>query len=71
MKIEEQMKVNQRNFVNDEIWDLVVNLYPARDDIKYDENIIVRIKDVLLNYYVNELKICTIDDFFPDISNLK
>jgi len=71
MKIEEQMKVNQRNFVNDEIWDLVVNLYPARDDIKYDENIIVRIKDVLLNYYINELKICTIDDFFPDISNLK
>jgi len=71
MKIEEQMKVNQRNFVNDEIWDLVVNLYPARDDIKYDENIIVRIKDILLNYYVNELKICTIDDFFPDISNLK
>ena len=71
MKFEEQMKVNQRNFVNDEIWDLVVNLYPARDDIKYDENIIVRIKDILLNYYVNELKICTIDDFFPDISNLK
>ena len=69
MQIEEQMKVNQRNLVIDEIWDLVVNLYPARDDIKYDENIIVRIKDVLLNYYVNELKICTTDDFFPDISN--
>jgi len=69
MKIDEQMKINQRNFVIDEIWDLIVNLYPARDVIKYDEKIIVRIKDVLLNYYINELKVCTIDDFYPDISN--
>ena len=71
MTIEEQMKINQHNFVNDEIWDLIVNLYPARDDIKFDKNIVIKIKDVLLKYYVNELKICTIDDFYPDISHLK
>jgi hypothetical protein len=71
MTTDEQMKINQHNFVNDEIWDLIVNLYPARDDINFDVNIVNQIRIVLTKYYVEELKICTEDDFYPDISHLK
>ena len=65
------MKINQHNFVNDEIWDLIVNLYPARDDIKFDVNIVNQIRIVLTKYYVEELKICTEEDFYPYIKETK
>jgi len=71
MTFEEQMKINQHNFVNDEIWDLIVNLYPARDDIKFDVNIVNQIRIVLTKYYVEELKICTEEDFYPYIKETK
>ena len=71
MTMEERMKINQHDFVDNEIWDLIVNLYPARDDIKYDGNIVNQVRSVLLNYYVNKLKVCTEEEFYPYITKTK
>jgi len=71
MTMEERMKINQHDFVDNEIWDLIVNLYPARDDIKYDGNIVNQVRSVLLNYYVNQLKVCTEEEFYPYITKTK
>jgi len=68
MNIEEQMKINQHDFVDSEIWDLIVNLYPERDDIKYDGNIVNQVRTILSNYYVNVLKVCTEEEFYPYIN---
>ena len=64
----EKMKLNQQDLVDSEIWNLIVNLYPARDDIKYDGNIVNQVRSVLINYYVNVLKVCTEEDFYPYIT---
>jgi len=68
MTNDEQMKINQQDLVDNEIWNLIVNLYPARDDIKYDGNIVNQIRSVLMQYYVNVLKVCTEEDFYPYIT---
>ena len=64
----EKMKQNQQDLVDSEIWNLIVNLYPDRDDIKYDGNIIHQVRAVLMQYYVEELKVCKEDDFYPYIT---
>ena len=68
MTNDEKMKHNQQDLVDSEIWNLIVNLYPARDDIKYDGNIVNQIRSVLMQYYVEELKVCTEEDFYPYIT---
>jgi len=68
MTNDEKMKLNQQDLVDSEIWNLIVNLYPARDDINYDGNIIHQVRAVLMQYYVNELKLCTEEDFYPYIT---
>jgi len=68
MQNDEQMKLNQQDLVDNFIWDLIVNLYPAHDDIKFDGNIINQIRSVLSDYYVNKLKVCTEDEFYPYIT---
>jgi hypothetical protein len=65
MTFDEQMKINQHKFVDSEIWDLIVNLYPERNDIKYNEKIVNQVRAVLLNYYVDVLKVCTEEEFYP------
>jgi len=71
MTTDEQMKINQHDLVDSEIWDLIVNLYPARDDIKYNGNIVNKVRSVLSEYYVKELKVCTEDEFYPYIKETK
>jgi len=68
MQNDEQMKLNQQDLVDNFIWDLIVNLYPVHDDIKFDGNIINQIRSVLSDYYVNKLKVCTEDEFYPYIT---
>jgi len=71
MTFDEQMKINQHKFVDSEIWDLIVNLYPERNDIKYNEKIVNQVRAVLLNYYVDVLKVCTEEEFYPYITETK
>jgi len=71
MTTDEQMQINQHDFVDSEIWDLIVNLYPERDDIKYNGNIVNKVRSVLSEYYVKELKVCTEEEFYPYIKEKK
>ena len=71
MTTDEQMKINQHDLVDSEIWDLIVNLYPERDDIKYNGNIVNKVRSVLSEYYVKELKVCTEEEFYPYILETK
>ena len=71
MTTDEQMKINQHDFVDNEIWDLIVNLYPARDNIKYNGNIVNKVRSVLSEYYIKELKVCTEEEFYPYITETK
>jgi len=69
---EEKMKLNQQDLVDSEIWDLIINLHPNLTDfdLQYDGNIVNKIRVVLLNYYVNDLKVCTEEDFYPYITEI-
>ena len=71
MTTDERMKINQHDFVDSEIWDLIVNLYPARDDIKYNGNIVNQVRTVLSKFYTDELKVCTEEEFYPYIKETK
>jgi hypothetical protein len=73
MTIDEQMKINQHDFVDSEIWDLIRNLHPNLTDfdLQYDGNIVNQVRTVLSNFYVNVLKVCTEEDFYPYINDIK
>ena len=61
----EREKIQRQDFVDNTIYDMIVELNPSAKEIKWDIKAISEIRDVLINYFVEELKLCTEDDFYP------
>jgi hypothetical protein len=65
MKNIEKRKIEQWDFVDNAIFDLIQTLNPSEKEIEWDIKPISEIREVLVNLFVNELKLCTEDDFYP------
>jgi hypothetical protein len=58
-------KTMQRNFVNNVIIDIITTLNPSDDEIKWNEKHISIIREALCKLFVNEMKLCTKEQFYP------
>jgi hypothetical protein len=61
----EKQKIEQQDLVDNAIFDLIQTLNPTDKKIEWDIKHITEIRMVLENLYVNELKLCTEDEFYP------
>ena len=61
----EKQKIQQQDFVDNAIFDLINTLNPTDKEIKWDISPISKIRDVIQNLFVDELKLCTEDEFYP------
>ena len=65
MMITEKQKIEQQDFVDNSIFELINKLNPSENVIKWDIHYISEIRQVLVDLYVNKLKLCTEYQFYP------
>ena len=63
--ITERQKIEKWDFVDNSIFELLETLNPSKKEIKWDIKPISEIREVVINLFVDELKLCTEDDFYP------
>ncbi len=63
--LNEKQKIEQWDFIDNAIFDLIKTLNPSTKEIAWDIKTISEIRGVLVNLYVNELKLCTEEQFYP------
>jgi len=61
----ERQNIEQWDFVDNAIFNLIKELNPSEKEIKWDIHFISEIRAVLINLFVNELKLCTEKQFYP------
>ena len=61
----EKLKIERWDFIDNSIFELIKTLNPSEKEIKWDIKPISEIRDVVVNLFVNELKLCTENDFYP------
>ena len=61
----EKQKIKQWDKVDNAIHSLIQELNPTDKEIKWDIKPISEIRQVLVNLYANELKLCTEAEFYP------
>ena len=59
----ERDKIERWDFVDNTIYDMIIELNPSTKEIEWDIKPISEIREVLINYLVEELKLCTEDVF--------
>jgi DNA polymerase sigma len=64
MKTEKQ-KIEQQDFVDNAIFDLLNTLNPTDTELKWNIKPISEIREVIQALFVDELKLCTEDEFYP------
>ena len=65
MTANEKRKIEQWDYVDNAIFDLISELNPSTKTIEWDIKPISEIREILVSLYVQELKLCTEDDFYP------
>ena len=65
MTTNEKRKIEQWDYVDNAIFDLINELNPSTKTIEWDIKPISEIREILVSLYVQELKLCTEDDFYP------
>ena len=61
----EKQKIERWDLVDNAVFDLINTLNPSDKEIKWDIKPISEIRAVLVNLFVNELKLCTENEFYP------
>ncbi|GHU84547.1 hypothetical protein FACS189473_2160 [Spirochaetia bacterium] len=51
--------------VDNAIHDFLVSLKPPGKEIPWDGTSISKVREVLIDIYVNDLRLCTEEDFYP------
>ena len=65
MTANEKRKIEQWDYVDNAIFDLINELNPSTKTVEWDIKPISEIREILVSLYVQELKLCTEDDFYP------
>ena len=61
----EREKIERWDFIDNTIYSMIIELNPSKQELKWDIKPISEIREVLINYFVEELKLSTEDDFYP------
>jgi len=61
----EREKIHKWDFVDNTIFEMIENLNPSTKELEWDIKPISEIREVLVSYFVEELKLCTENDFYP------
>jgi hypothetical protein len=57
--------IERQDFVDNVIFDMLEELNPSKHELEWDIKPISEIREVIIRYFVEELKICTEDEFYP------
>jgi len=63
--LSEREKLNQQDLVDNAINEMIEILTPSEKKLPYNGNVINDIRCVLIQYFVEELHLCTEEDFYP------
>ena len=58
-------KYEQWDFVDNTIHEMIIKLNPSTQNLDWDIKPVSEIREVLIQYFVNDLQICTEDEFYP------
>ena len=61
----EKEKIEQWDLVDNAIFDLIQTLNPKGAEIEWDIEPISEIRQILADFYVEKLKLCTEYEFYP------
>jgi hypothetical protein len=61
----QKANIERWDFVDNAIYEMLKELNPTKHELKWDIHPISEIRDVIIAYFVDELKICTADEFYP------
>jgi hypothetical protein len=57
-------RINRQDFVDNEIFNLLVKLNPSQKEIFWNIEIIGKIRDIIENYFVYDLNACKDEEFY-------
>jgi len=63
----EKQKIQQQDFVDNVINDMIVSLNPSTKKINWNITVISEIRSILKRYFVEDLRLCTDEEFYPYI----
>jgi len=63
--VTERAMIERQDFVDNAIFDMLEELNPSRHELEWDIKPISEIREVIIRYFAEELKICTEDEFYP------
>jgi hypothetical protein len=61
----EKEKIKKWDMVDNTIHEMINQLNPSKEPLEWNIKPISEIRQVLVSYFVEELKLCTEDDFYP------
>jgi len=61
----ERAKIERWDLVDNTIHEMLKELNPSSKELEWDIKPISEIREVIIQYFVEELKICTEDEFYP------
>jgi len=61
----EQQKIQQQDFVDNVINNMILSLAPSNAKLKWNIKVISDIRSILARYFVEELRLCTDEEFYP------
>jgi hypothetical protein len=61
----EKQKIRQQDFVDNVINDMIVTLNPTEKKLQWNIKVISDIRIILAGYFVEELRLCTDEEFYP------
>ena len=65
MKQDRRAIIERWDLVDNTIYDMMETLNPSQTKLEWDIKPISEIREVLVRYLVEELKLCTEDEFYP------
>ena len=61
----EREKTVKQDFVDNSIFDLLTLLNPSKTELKWGIHPISEVREVIVNYFSEELKLCSEEEFYP------
>ena len=61
----EQQKIERWDIVDNTIHKMIAELNPSSQTINWNIKPISEIREIIVDYFVNDLKLCTEDEFYP------
>ena len=61
----EREKTNKQDFVDNSIFELFTLLNPSKTELTWDIHPISEVREIIVKYFSEELKLCSEDEFYP------